>query len=270
MSKKPKLRLAGELSPEAQARLEQLTGKAKSKNKSTLARTVDALQRIAKTADQKMDAQKDDVLQVSKEQETFNRSGAMAVLAHNINNLGALVQAEKLQPTEFAKNNKIVKPKLTTEELDRKKQEQLVIDRKVQQYRKQIQALSALYPKCFTANPKPLAIGLDKEIIANESLKPEVERISKTSIKRFLGAYTSKYKYLQNCTLGAARIDLEGNEVGLLDQEAVEFAKEKLANCKVWQNKCNAWKQAISKAKNQNNAWEKAINKIKLKTKETK
>jgi soluble cytochrome b562 len=112
MSKKPKLSLGGELSPETQARLEQLAIKADSKTSTTLASTVDALQRIANAADQKMDVQKDDVLQVSKEQATFNRPEAMAVLAHNINNLGALVQAEKLQPTELAKNNKIVKPKL--------------------------------------------------------------------------------------------------------------------------------------------------------------
>jgi ProP effector len=172
--------------------------------------------------------------------------------------------------TELAKNNKIVKLQLTAEELELKKQERLVIAKKVKQYRTQIQALSALYPKCFTPNPKPLAIGLDKIIIVNEELKPEAERMSKTSIKKFLGVYTSKYKYLQSCTLGAARIDLEGNEVAVLDQEAVDFAKEKLANCKAWQNKCNAWKQAISKVKNQNNARDKAINKIKLQTKETK
>ena len=126
------------------------------------------------------------------------------------------------QTTEPTKSNKIVKPKLITEELD---------------------------PKCFTANPKPLAIGLDKEIIANEELKPEAERVSKTSIKQFLGAYNSKYKYLQSCTLGAARIDLEGNEVGVLDQEAVDFAKEKLANCKAWQNQCNTWKLKIKETK---------------------
>ena len=181
-----------------------------------------------------------------------------------------ILNSDDKPTTELAKNNKIVNLQLTAEELELKKQEQLVIAKKVKQYRTQIQALSALYPKCFTANPKPLAIGLDKEIIANEELKPEVERISKTSIKKFLGVYTSKYKYLQSCTLGAARIDLEGNEVAVFDQEAVDFAKEKLANCKAWQNKCNAWKQAISKVKNQNNARDKAINKVKLKTKETK
>jgi len=192
---------------------------------------------------------------VSKEQENLVTTSAKAV--------NSQTEAPK-------KSNKIVKPQLTAEELELKKQEQLVIDRKVKQYRTQIQALSALYPKCFTANPKPLAIGLDKEIIANEELKPEAERMSKTSIKKFLGVYTSKYKYLQSCTLGAARIDLEGNEVGVLDQEAVDFAKEKLDNCKAWQNQCNAWKQAMNKVKNQNNAREKAINKVKLKTKETK
>jgi ProP effector len=133
-----------------------------------------------------------------------------------------------------------------------------------------MQALSSLYPKCFTSNPKPIAIGLDEIIVANEELKPEAERISKTSIRRFLGAYTSKYKYLQNCTLGAARIDLEGNEVGVLDQETVDFAKEKLDNCKAWQNQCNAWKDAMSKVKHKNKEWKQAMNKIKHTTKATK
>ena len=254
MIDKPKLSLGSELSPETQTRLEQLTIKTSSKTSNVLSDAVNALQQIAKPEDQKLEEQKS-VSQVSMEQEPLPA-----------NNL----KADDLQTIEPINSNKIVQPKLITEELDLKKREQLLIAKKIKQYQAQIQALSALYPKCFTSNPKPLAIGLDKEIMANEELKPEDERINKTSIKRFLGAYTSKYKYLQSCILGAARIDLEGNEVGVLNQEAVDFAKEKLANCKAWQNQCNSWKQAMNKVKNQNNAWEKAINKVKLKTKETK
>ena len=181
MSKKPTLNLASNLSPETQAKLEQLAIKADSKTSN---------KQIKKPEDRKLDIQKVDIQKtdshVSQEQETLPA-----------NNL----KATNLQTPISKESNKKASLKLTPEELELKKQEQLLIDKKVKQYQKQMQIFSALYPKCFTPTPKPLAIGLDKIIVANEELKPEESRISKTSIRRFLGAYTKKYKYLQSCIL---------------------------------------------------------------------
>jgi hypothetical protein len=224
MSKKPTLNLASKLSPETQAKLKQLAIKADSKtsNKQT-----------KKPEDQKLDIQKTDS-HVSQKQEILPANNLKAT------NLQTLISKESNKKASF---------KLTPEELELKKQEQLLIDKKVKQYQKQMQIFSALYPKCFTPNPKPLAIGLDKIIIANEELKPQESRISKSSIRRFLGAYTKKYKYLQSCILGAARIDLAGNEVDVIDQDAADNAKVKLDNNAAWQNKCKSWKQAMNKIK---------------------
>jgi hypothetical protein len=238
MSKKPTLNLASKLSPETQAKLEQLAIKADSKTSNIMPDTVNALKQIKKPEDRKLDIQKVDIQKtdshVSQEQETL--------LANNL-------EATNLQTPISKESNKKASLKLKPEELELKKQEQLLIDKKVKQYQKQMQIFSTIYPKCFTPNPKPLAIGLDKIIVANEELKPEESRISKTSIRRFLGAYTKKYKYLQSCILGAARIDLGGNEVDVIDQDAADNAKVKLDNNAAWQNKCKSWKHAMSKIK---------------------
>ena len=42
------------------------------------------------------------------------------------------------------------------------------------------------YPKCFSASPRPLAIGIHKAVWEQEEKKPEEARISKADIRHFL------------------------------------------------------------------------------------
>lgn len=52
-----------------------------------------------------------------------------------------------------------------------------------------------LYPNCFSQTPKPLAIGIDKAIIAKEAKKSEEEQISQKVVRRFLARYTRSVEY---------------------------------------------------------------------------
>ncbi|GJH42118.1 RNA chaperone ProQ [Pasteurella canis] len=87
------------------------------------------------------------------------------------------------------------------------------------------------FPLCFSleGEAKPLKIGLFQDLA--EALKDD-ERVSKTQLRQALRAYTSNWRYLHGCKLGAERIDLEGNACGVLEQEHVEHAATQLAQAK--------------------------------------
>ena len=81
------------------------------------------------------------------------------------------------------------KPKLTQEEL-KKKQKAVELHKQLKEqaialYNQHLSYFSNLYPNCFSQTPKPLAIGIDKAIIADEAKKPEEEQIKSKGIKAF-------------------------------------------------------------------------------------
>ena len=135
-------------------------------------------------------------------------------------------------------NNKSQKPKLDQEELEKKhKAIELHKQQKEQAialYNQHFSYFSQLYPNCFSQTPKPLAIGIDKEIIAEEVKNPEEEQISQKVLRRFLGKYTRSVAYKEAMQSGSARINLQGEEVDKVTPEHAEIARKSLEE---WRNK---------------------------------
>ena len=87
------------------------------------------------------------------------------------------------------------------------------------------------FPFCFIAEgeAKPLKIGLFQDLA--EALKDD-ERVSKTQLRQALRQYTSNWRYLHGCKVGAVRVDLQGNPAGELEQEHADHAAQQLAEAK--------------------------------------
>jgi hypothetical protein len=135
-------------------------------------------------------------------------------------------------------NNKSYKPK---PDAKGKEEKQKAVELHQQQkeqaialYKKHFAYFSNLYPNCFSQTPKPLAIGIDKAISAEEAKKPEEEQISQKVLRRFLGKYTRSVAYKEAMQSGRARINLQGEEVDKVTPEHAEIAKKSLEE---WQNK---------------------------------
>lgn len=74
--------------------------------------------------------------------------------------------------------------------------------------RRLIKLLEERYPKAFNWNdPKPLKIGIDKDMQLDEEL-------SASKLKRALAAYTRSHRYKKCLEKHAVRIDLEGQPAG--------------------------------------------------------
>jgi sRNA-binding protein len=82
--------------------------------------------------------------------------------------------------------------------------------------------LQTTYPKCFPAKttPLPLAVGIHKQLLASEELP-----FAKVKIRRFLKRYTTSKEYRRNLIIGSPRVDLQGNQIGLVTEEEVNRAK---------------------------------------------
>ncbi|MDO4431080.1 MAG: RNA chaperone ProQ [Lonepinella koalarum] len=91
--------------------------------------------------------------------------------------------------------------------------------------------LAEKFPLCFTleGEAKPLKIGLFQDLA--EALK-EDDSVSKTQLRHALRQYTSNWRYLHGCRLGAERVDLQGNPAGILEQEHADHAAQQLAEAK--------------------------------------
>ena len=102
-------------------------------------------------------------------------------------------------------------------------------------YKQHFSYFSKLYPNCFNETPKPLAIGIDKAIVAEEAKKPEEERISQKVVRRFLARYTRSVAYKEAMqSAGSAGINLLGEEVENVTPEHAKIARKSLEE---WQNK---------------------------------
>lgn len=91
--------------------------------------------------------------------------------------------------------------------------------------------IAECFPKCFTVEgeAKPLKIGIFQDLA--ERLKQD-EKVSKTQLRAALRQYTSSWRYLHGVKAGAVRVDLDGNECGVLEAEHVEHAQATLAESK--------------------------------------
>jgi ProP effector len=91
--------------------------------------------------------------------------------------------------------------------------------------------IAECFPKCFTleGEAKPLKIGIFQDLAERLS---EDEKVSKTQLRAALRQYTSSWRYLHGVKAGAIRVDLDGNDCGVLEEEHVEHAKKALAESK--------------------------------------
>ena len=138
--------------------------------------------------------------------------------------------------------NKPYKPKLNQNESEKNhkateshKQQK---DQAITFYKQHFSYFSRLYPNCFNETPKPLAIGIDKAIMAEEAKKPEEERLTQQIVRRFLAKYTRSVAYKEAMqAAGSVRINLQGEEVEKVIPEHAEIARKSLEE---WQNKKSA------------------------------
>ena len=129
----------------------------------------------------------------------------------------------KLSQEELEKNCKTI-------ELHKQQKEQAITF-----YKQHFSYFSKLYPNCFNETPKPLAIGIDKAIIAKEAKKPEEDQITQKVVRRFLAKYTRSVAYKEAMqSAGSNRINLQGEEVENVTPEHAEIARKSLEE---WQNK---------------------------------
>lgn len=121
-----------------------------------------------------------------------------------------------------------------------------------------ISFLASKYPKCFFEDGpvKPLKIGIFQDLAEDLT---EQEDLSKRVLRMALRHYTSSWRYLACVKAGEARIDLQGVEGELVEQQHEEHATEQLKESKARAAKIRAEKQKANpshkqKARGQNKA----------------
>ena len=87
------------------------------------------------------------------------------------------------------------------------------------------------FPACFIIDgeAKPLKIGIFQDLAERLADDPKV---SKTLLRSALRQYTSSWRYLHGVKAGATRVDLDGNDAGVLTEEHVTHAKQALKESK--------------------------------------
>ena len=89
-------------------------------------------------------------------------------------------------------------------------------------YIKVLRHMQEKYPSCFSRTPKPLAIGILKDVLAD---RVELE-ITRGQLQQFFHRYCGKDQYKEALVIGAERVDLEGNVRSTVTEKEVAFLKE--------------------------------------------
>lgn len=85
-----------------------------------------------------------------------------------------------------------------------------------------LQLLLEAYPKTFDrSNVRPLKIGIQEDLIADE-------KVSKNKIKRALASYVRSLNYYRSLREGVDRVDINGEAAGQVTKEESDYAKQKL------------------------------------------
>lgn len=90
-----------------------------------------------------------------------------------------------------------------------------------------IEYLAETFPACFSVkgDVKPLKIGIFDDLA--KRLEND-EQVSKTKLRTALRQYTNSWRYLRVVTVGAVRVDLDGAEAGIVEEEHANHAQETL------------------------------------------
>lgn len=91
--------------------------------------------------------------------------------------------------------------------------------------------LAERFPQCFSAEgeARPLKIGIFQDLV--DRVQGEMS-LSKTQLRSALRLYTSSWRYLYGIKAGAIRVDLDGNDCGVLEEQHVEHARKQLEEAK--------------------------------------
>ena len=89
-------------------------------------------------------------------------------------------------------------------------------------YLKLLRHMQEKYPKCFSKTPKPLAIGILKDVLAER----QALEITRGQLQQFFHRYCGKDQYKGALVVGAERVDLEGNVRSTVTEKEVAFLKE--------------------------------------------
>ena len=167
----------------------------------------------------------------NKLQQLAGKSGTIKSELPKTDNTKVKVDNNKTnRPNKFKPNQEKLEKKHKAIELHKQQKEQAITF-----YKQHFSYFSKLYPNCFNETPKPLAIGIDKAIVAGEATKPEEERINQKVVRRFLAKYTRSVAYKEAMqSAGSTRINLEGEEVEKVTPEHAEIARKSLED---WKNK---------------------------------
>jgi hypothetical protein len=90
------------------------------------------------------------------------------------------------------------------------------------------------WPETFGFPPKPLALGIDQDILAALSpphlpavLRPLSRRQLAETLSRVLGKMANRPIYVKMCQLGEPRISLHGQELGWVTKDEADFCQDK-------------------------------------------
>ncbi len=114
------------------------------------------------------------------------------------------------------------------------------------------------FPKAFIkeGNCLPLKIGIFDDL---KAAVPSHEGLSISKVRAALRLYTTRLRYLYSLKEGAARIDLEGNEVEVVTAEHAKFAKDRFKEINDKRKANRPKPQNVQKAdKNPKNSHKKA------------
>ena len=167
----------------------------------------------------------------NKLQQLAGKSGTIKSELPKTDNTKVKVDNNKTnRPNKFKPNQEKLEKKHKAIELHKQQKEQAITF-----YKQHFYYFSTLYPNCFNETPKPLAIGIDKAIIAEEAKKTEEEQITQKVVRHFLAKYTRSVAYKQAMqSADSARINLQGEAVENVTPEHAEIARKSLED---WKNK---------------------------------
>jgi ProP effector len=105
--------------------------------------------------------------------------------------------------------------------------------------------LAEKFPQCFTVegDAKPLKIGIFEDLAARLA---DDETVSKTRLRTALRHYTNSWRYLRSVKVGTQRVDLDGADAGIIEEEHQQHAEQTLA-----ESKAVAAERAAAKRKEQ-------------------
>lgn len=108
--------------------------------------------------------------------------------------------------------------------------------------------LAEQFPQCFSVagEAKPLKIGIFEDLATRLEDDPKV---SKTRLRGALRQYTNSWRYLRCVVTGAQRVDLNGADAGLVEDDHASHAQESLAESKA---KAAEKRKAQQKTQNEN------------------